>query len=62
VKNSVYPGRPAVQVITNGFDTDDFIVPDELIKKDGSFSIVHTGSMNARRNHPLLWAAVASAL
>lgn len=53
------PGRPAVQVITNGFDADDFIIPDELIKKDGNFSIVHTGSMNARRNHPLLWKAVA---
>jgi glycosyltransferase involved in cell wall biosynthesis len=48
-------GRPPAQVVTNGFDPDDFQIPDEKLKHDGMFSIVHTGSMNTRRNHPVLW-------
>jgi len=52
-------GKP-VEVITNGFDPDDFSVPDELLRRDGKFSIVHTGSLNNRRNHPALWKAIAS--
>lgn len=54
------PGRPAVQVITNGFDPDDFSIPETALRRDEYFSIVHTGSMNARRNHPALWKAIAT--
>jgi glycosyltransferase involved in cell wall biosynthesis len=50
--------RP-VQVITNGYDPDDFAIPDYLLRKDGKFSIVHTGSLNDRRNHPELWESIA---
>ncbi len=48
-----------VEVITNGFDPDDFEVPIELLRNDGKFSIVHTGSLNDRRNQPTLWKALA---
>jgi glycosyltransferase involved in cell wall biosynthesis len=48
-----------VEIITNGFDPDDFIVDESLIRKDGKFSIVHTGSLNDRRNHPALWKSIA---
>jgi glycosyltransferase involved in cell wall biosynthesis len=48
-----------VELITNGFDPDDFIVDETLIRKDGKFSIVHTGSLNDRRNHPALWKCIA---
>ena len=48
-----------VSVITNGYDPDDFDVPDSLLRRDDKFSIVHTGSLNDRRNHPLLWNAIA---
>jgi glycosyltransferase involved in cell wall biosynthesis len=48
-----------VELITNGFDPDDFIVDESLIRKDGKFSIVHTGSLNDRRNHPALWKCIA---
>jgi len=51
--------KTPVTVITNGFDPDDFSVPDNLLKKTGDFSIVHTGSINNRRNHPALWGALA---
>ena len=42
-----------VQVITNGFDTDDF----ELLDKEASdeFVLVHVGSINADRNHEIFW-------
>ena len=48
-----------VEIISNGFDPDDFIVDESLIRKDGKFSIVHTGSLNDRRNHPALWNSIA---
>ncbi len=48
-----------VEIITNGFDPEDFIVEESLIRKDGKFSIVHTGSLNDRRNHPALWNCIA---
>ncbi len=50
--------RP-VDVITNGYDPDDFEIPDNLLRKDQFFSIVHTGSLNDRRNHPELWESIA---
>lgn len=48
-----------VDIITNGFDPDDFTIDDSLIIEDGKFSIVHTGSLNNRRNQPALWQAIA---
>ena len=50
--------RP-VEVITNGYDPDDFEIPDNLLRNDHFFSIVHTGSLNDRRNHPELWESIA---
>jgi len=47
-----------VKVVTNGYDPDDFDIPVSEIRKDGRFSIVHTGSLNDRRNHPALWKAI----
>lgn len=49
--------RP-IEVITNGFDPDDFRV--KSVRKDpGTFRLVHTGSINKRRNHPVLWKTIA---
>lgn len=48
-----------VKVVTNGYDPDDFDIPESDIRRDGRFSIVHTGSLNDRRNHPALWKAIA---
>ncbi|MEX1187685.1 MAG: glycosyltransferase [Bacteroidia bacterium] len=48
-----------ISVITNGFDPEDFDVAPELLRKDEYFSLVHTGSLNDRRNHPALWKAIA---
>ena len=48
-----------VEIITNGFDPDDFMVDESMIRKDGKFSIVHTGSLNDRRNHPAFWNSIA---
>lgn len=50
--------RP-VDVITNGYDPDDFEIPDNLLRHDHFFSIVHTGSLNDRRNHPELWESIS---
>lgn len=48
-----------VEIVTNGFDPDDFKIEESLIVNDGKFSIVHTGSLNNRRNQPALWQAIA---
>jgi glycosyltransferase involved in cell wall biosynthesis len=49
-----------VQLITNGFDPDDFNADKSTsIKDETTFSIVHTGSLNNRRNHIALWNAIA---
>jgi glycosyltransferase involved in cell wall biosynthesis len=48
-----------VSIITNGYDPDDFNIAPELLRKDAYFSIVHTGSLNDRRNHPALWKAIS---
>ena len=50
-----------IRVITNGYDPADFEVeiPQELLRSDTQFSIVHTGSLNDRRNHPAFWQALA---
>jgi len=50
-----------VEVITNGFDEDDFNVgisnPDQ--HRDEKFSIVHIGAMNKDRNPHLFWEVLA---
>ena len=51
--------RTSISVITNGFDPEDFIVSNEHLRNDGQFTIVHTGSLNNRRNHPALWKALS---
>jgi glycosyltransferase involved in cell wall biosynthesis len=50
-----------VSVITNGYDPADFDVeiPAALQRSDDCFRIVHTGSLNDRRNHPAFWRALA---
>lgn len=48
-----------VSIITNGYDPDDFNIAPELLRKDAYFSIVHTGSLNDRRNHPAFWKAIS---
>ena len=47
-----------VDVITNGFDENDFNLPIE-IKTDNSFTIAHVGSLFIDRNPYLLWDAIA---
>ena len=49
--------KKPVEVISNGFDPDDFSnLPTFQHKK---FSLTHMGSMNADRNHESLWQAVS---
>jgi glycosyltransferase involved in cell wall biosynthesis len=45
--------KAKVQVITNGYDSDDF----EFVKKEATddFVIVHVGSINPDRNHAIFW-------
>ena len=45
-----------VHVITNGFDTDDFEAIEN--RRSDGFRIVHVGSINADRNHPVFWQAL----
>lgn len=44
-------GAAEVDVITNGYDTED--VPESRPKLDDHFSLVHIGSINKDRNHPV---------
>jgi glycosyltransferase involved in cell wall biosynthesis len=44
-------------VITNGFDPDDFIIPDQEISK--TFELTHIGSLNKDRNPEFLWEVLA---
>jgi len=46
-----------IEVITNGFDQDDF--PKTGLNLDEKFSIVHIGSMNKDRNPHHLWIAIS---
>lgn len=48
-------GAKQTAVVTNGFDEEDF---NTSITPDQNFSLVHTGSINADRNHPALWQAL----
>lgn len=49
-------GAPDTQVITNGFDPEDFEFEGE--PSPDEFSIAHIGSLNKDRNPPVLWAAL----
>ncbi len=48
-------GRP-VDVITNGFDTENFKITSGQLST--TFSITHIGSMNKDRNPPHLWSVL----
>ena len=49
-------GAPGIQVITNGFDPEDFEF--EGAPNPQEFSIAHIGSLNKDRNPPVLWEAL----
>ena len=50
-------GRSDIEIITNGFDLEDFGSTQEQLDKD--FSICHVGSMNSDRNPLVLWKVLA---
>ena len=50
-------GAEKIEVITNGFDTEDFSSLSE--SKSGKFEICHLGSMNKDRNPVVLWRVIA---
>jgi glycosyltransferase involved in cell wall biosynthesis len=50
-------GDRNVEVITNGFDPEDF--RPNKIEVGEKFSITHIGSMNKDRNHPLFWETLS---
>ncbi len=45
-----------VEVITNGYDEDDFNITPTV--KNTNFNIVHVGSINEDRNHQIFWQAI----
>ena len=47
----------SIEVITNGYDTDEIEVKDVVL--DEKFSVSHIGSMNAARNPKVLWKVLA---
>ncbi|MFN4123193.1 MAG: glycosyltransferase family 4 protein [Flavobacteriales bacterium] len=48
-----------IHLITNGFDEDDFKRKShDKISNSGKFKLIHTGSLNNRRNHSALWQAI----
>ncbi|MBE0639653.1 MAG: glycosyltransferase family 4 protein [Bacteroidales bacterium] len=49
-----------IEVITNGFDPEDF--PETWSNFDQKFSIVHIGAMNKDRNPHQLWVAISELL
>lgn len=49
-------GAPGIQVITNGFDEQDFEF--EATPNPDEFSLAHIGSLNKDRNPPVLWEAL----
>ncbi len=53
--NSLFPRK--YDVITNGFDPDDFNFPEQKVTR--TFELTHIGSMNRDRNPGLLWEVLA---
>lgn len=51
-------GARRVEVVTNGYDRDD--IPDPAVPLDEALSLVHVGSMNAARDVPEVWQALAA--
>jgi len=51
-------GAKNVEVITNGFDPDDFPIMTDKILND-QFLIFHFGSVNKDRNHEIFWKAIS---
>lgn len=49
-------GANKLEVITNGYDHED--LPKIKPGLDEKFSIVHVGSINKDRNHPIFWKAI----
>lgn len=47
-----------VTLITNGFDHADF-ESTKVENDNDEFILLHTGSLNNRRNHPALWKAIS---
>ena len=45
-----------VELITNGFDDDDF---EQVVEQDGYFNVTHTGLFAADGNPDILWQALA---
>lgn len=50
-------GAPRVEVVTNGFDPEDFPKKEQELTPE--FTITHIGSMNKDRNPPVLWQAIS---
>lgn len=50
--------KTPVELITNGFDPDDFAAADGIIE-DGFFNMTHTGQFAADGNPDLLWEVLA---
>jgi len=46
-------GQRRIEIVTNGFDTEDF--PDSEAILDMKFSLTHIGSLNKDRNPKVLW-------
>jgi len=53
--NRLFPRH--YDVITNGFDPDDFSMPNQKVAK--TFEITHIGSLNKDRNPELLWEVLS---
>ncbi len=53
-------GASKVEVITNGYDTDDLPSPPAAL--DERWSLVHVGSITATRDVPALWSALGERL
>lgn len=45
-----------VELITNGFDEDDF---DQVVEPDGYFNVTHTGLFASDGNPEVVWQALA---
>lgn len=50
-------GDRKIEVITNGFDPEDY--QKNIITLDSKFTITHVGSMNKDRNPYILWEAIS---
>jgi len=51
--------KQKVNLITNGFDTDDFSARNQSSIAHKYFQMIHTGSLNNRRNHLSFWKAIS---